>query len=86
MRRISWIILLLTFVFTFFSSNLTFADDNKNSHLVFQGGVYSPENDDVKGFANEGISLEVAVGTYTSKYFGGEQGFGFFQTRFTEGA
>jgi len=86
MRQLSWIILLLTFVFTFFPSDLTFADDNKNFYYVLKGGIYSPQNDDVKDFVDEGINLEVALGTYTSEYFGAELGVGFFQTRTTEGA
>jgi len=86
MRRLSWIILLLTFVFTFFPSALTFANDNKNSYYVLKGGVYFPQNDDVKDFVDDGINLEVAVGTFTSEYFGAELGVGFFQTRTTEGA
>ena len=85
MRRRSWVILLLTFVFIFSLSTLTFAEDSKNSYFVLKGGIYSPDNDDVKDFTDEGINLEVAVGTYTSKYFGGELGVGYFQTRFKEG-
>jgi opacity protein-like surface antigen len=85
MRRISLIILLLTSVFIFFSSTLTFAEEKNNNYFVIKGGVYFPQSDDVEDFVDEGINLEVAVGTYTSKHFGCELGVGFFQTKFTEG-
>lgn len=86
MKRISWFSFVLTFILIFFLSTITFAQDKKPNYFVVKGGVYSPQHNDVKDFTDDGINLEVAVGTYSSKYFGGEFGVGFFQTKFTEGA
>jgi len=83
MRRLSWIMLSLVFVFIFSTSSKIFAEENESYYYVLKGGIYSPENDDVKD-ADEGINLEAAIGTYTSEYFGAEMGFGFFQTKFKE--
>jgi opacity protein-like surface antigen len=85
MKRIFWVPFVLTFISVFLLPNPTFAEDDKSIYVVLKGGVYSPDHDDVKDF-DEGINLEVAVGTYTSKYFGGELGVGFFQTESKEGA
>lgn len=84
MKRIFRFSFVLTFVSIFLLPNLTFAEDDNSIYVVLKGGVYSPQHDDVKDF-DEGINLEVAVGTYTSKYFGGELGVGFFQTESKEG-
>ena len=90
MRRLSWVLALFPFLLISFCSNQTFAEDTKSSYIVLKGGVYFPQNDDVKDFTDDGIDLEVAIGKFTSKFFmvdlGGELGVGFFQTRFTEGA
>jgi len=84
MKRTSWFPFILAVVPILFFTSAVFAQDNlKNQYVVVKGGMYSPQNDDVKDF-EDGINLEVAFGTYMNKYFGAELGIGFFQTKFTE--
>lgn len=57
---------------------LTMAADDSN-YLVFKGGMYSPESDDLEDLDN-GFNGEIAFGHYLNQNFAVEAGIGYFET------
>jgi len=73
------VIISILFLFLF-HANFTFAEEkNPKNYLVFKGGMYFPQHDDLKEYS-DGFNGEFYYGAYLGKHFSSEIGVGYFKS------
>ena len=66
-----------------FHAKFTFAEEqNPKNYLVFKGGVYLPQHDEMKDY-NDGFNGEIFYGRYFAKNFASELGIGYHKSSAT---
>jgi opacity protein-like surface antigen len=74
------VVLISIFFLFLFHAEFTFAEEqNPKNYLVFKGGVYLPQHDEMKDY-NDGFNGEIFYGRYFAKNFASEFGVGYHKS------